>query len=181
MRKIQVLALASALLGLVAFAATSASADTGAGNVVVQGTAILPTFPCVAPCAATGNFHGTFSGSLSGADATNQPWSVDGANGQIDALNFAYDEPCNATSGHANGSFAIAATNGNPNPNNPGTSEVVGGVWTDPSGNRHIVNGVQGGGSFSWTRTGLQANITLTAVTVTLTFPASDGTTPKTV
>lgn len=146
-----VLSVTALMLGMLALPAV---ADTGTGEVAIEGTASLPEFPSVG--GNTGTFSGTVvEAALAGNDGT-ADWAVTGSGGAVSAT-FDYSE-LNCEIGEASGSGTIDIDNNN------GT---VAGTY----GNRDVTD-VHADFTFTWDRVGNTAVITAD-VDVELTF--SDG------
>jgi len=170
MRYIKGLAIASALLGFVAFGAPAASAaGTGTGVLAFEGTATLPIFPCPAsPCAQLGQFTGKTTGTASGVTAANEPYTVTwsgetGAKSDFEdaagpPLTFNYTElaatcPLEGTA-NATGKHIRVGT-----ANTDATDTVQGAVLTPVP---VAITGIDATFDFGWIRVGATAAITTT-------------------
>lgn len=152
-----VLSVTALMLGMLALPAV---ADTGAGEVAIEGTASLPEFPSVG--GNTGTFSGTVvEAALAGNDGI-ADWAVSGSGGAVSAT-FDYSE-LNCEIGEASGSGTIDIDNNN------GT---VAGTY----GNRDVTD-VHADFTFTWDRVGNTAAI---AATVSVDLTLDDGTSPRVV
>ena len=130
---------ASAALAL--GAALPASA-TIAGPTGDTGIASLPSYPCPTTC--TGTFSATGGGVAEGKDNSGKTYVGAGA-GKMTAT-YSYHEPCGALTGTASGSLTVAGLHVRDG------SQLVTGTLN---------------GSFSWTRVGLTAIITVSGTSLT--------------
>lgn len=160
---------AAALLLASAIPHGATASETPAGVLAVQGTASLPSFPCIPGC--SGTFNGTIHGAMGGL-VDGVPWTAEIVTGPISTvLPFTYNDSCTQV-GFAGGTVTFSAAAGN----------LLGTYGPVPGSIEFAkpVVGLSGSATFSWLRVGLNAVITVTDFDVSLTVITS-GTTSQTI